>query len=80
MLKRYESWLATASVGDKIMYMQADHASRRPEVQQFFWQAARDGKVFLYQKRARAGVYKYYAKRISEKSGKILKPWEMEDE
>lgn len=75
-MTRFEVWLRDAQVGDKILYMQSDHASRNPEVQQLFMKAAEDGLVFLYQKRVRFGVFNYYAKRLSEQAGKKLKPWE----
>lgn len=76
-MKRFEEWLKNAEVGKTIMYMQADFAGRKPEVAAFFHNAALEGKVFLYQKKVREGVYRYYAKRVTPKTGEIIRPWEL---
>ncbi len=77
MSDKFKTWLDEADVGDTIMYLQADHASRNPEVRRLFMIAAEAGLVFLYQKRVRFGVFNYYAKRLSPKAGDILKAWEL---
>lgn len=76
---RFIEWMAEAETGDVIIYMQADFAGRQPEVQRFFWEAARDGKVFLYQKRVRPGVFNYFAKRVSPRTGKKIAPWDIDN-
>lgn len=77
-LTKFKNWLANASTGDQILYLQADHASRSPKVQKFFMRSAERGEVFLFQKRVRFGIYNYYAKRLSPKAGRILAAWEIE--
>ncbi|AAT69505.1 gp29 [Alphaproteobacteria phage PhiJL001] len=72
---RFKDWLREAEPGDQIMYMQADYAGRRPEVARFFMDAAEEGKVFLFQKKVREGVYNYFARRVKPSTGKALKPW-----
>ncbi len=76
-MNRFQTWLETAEFGDVIMYLQADTAQRDRQVSAFFYQAAKDGKVFLYQKRIRTGVFNYYAKRIRPKAGRVLAPGEI---
>ena len=75
---RIENWLRESEQGDTLMYLQADRASRRPEISERMMQAAEDGLVFLYQKKVRPGVYNHYAKRLSSSAGRALKPWKME--
>lgn len=79
-MNRFVTWLSEAEVGDVIMYLQADTASRNPAIQKLFFDAAKEGKVFLYQKRVRYGVFNYYAKRITAEAGAKLKPEEYEYE
>jgi len=77
---RFVAWIADAEIGDQIMYLQADYAGRNPSLQKLFWDAASEGLVFLHQKRVREGVFNYYAKRISKRAGKSLKPWDIDND
>ena len=79
MTKRIDDWLAEAEEGQVIMYLQADSATRRPDVAAKMMTAAEEGLVFLYRKRARAGIFNHYAKRVSKRTGKIIKPTRRED-
>lgn len=78
MSARFETWLREAEPGDQIMYLQADHASRKPEVAKLFSDAAHRGEVFLFQKRVRFGVYNYYARRVTKSTGERIRPWRLE--
>lgn len=73
-MDRFVEWLENAEAGDVIMYLQADTAQRHIKARDFFYKASEEGKVFLYQKRVRFGVFNYYAKRISPDVGETLRP------
>jgi len=79
-LNRFETWLEEAEVGDKIMYLLAERASARPEISQLFWKAAEKGLVTLYTQKVRPGIYKHWAKRVDKATGKLLKPFSLEEE
>ena len=71
---RLKKWLEESEVGDRITYMQADWAGRRPELRDLMMAAAEEGKVVLTQKKITEGVYNFMATRCTPKTGKKLKP------
>jgi hypothetical protein len=73
-LQRFRDWLEGSEPPARILYLQADHAQRDPEVSAFMRRAAERGEVFLTQKRVRPHVYNYFAQRVSRRAGKVLKP------
>lgn len=75
-LNRFEAWVRDAEPGDQILYLQSDTAQRDRKTATFFYEAAKRGEVFLFQKRVRFGIFNYYARRITPKTGEIMKPEE----
>jgi hypothetical protein len=78
-IERFKQWIENSEPGDNILYLQSDHASKSPAIQKLFWQAAIDGKVFLYQKRVRPGIFNYFAKKVTPRTGKVIKPFDYGD-
>ena len=73
-LQRFIDWIETARPGESILYMQGANAEANQEARDLFWTAAKEGKVFLFQKRVRPGVFNYMARKLSPKAGYTLRP------
>jgi hypothetical protein len=71
----FRRWVEEAEPRMVLLYMQADCASRCPELAREAMRCAEEGLVFLYQVKVTDGVYNYMARRLDWFSGRRLRPW-----
>lgn len=72
-------WAGAASIGDRICYHVGSLGGMSPAGREARRLSAA-GMVFLFQRRLPDGRFEYFAQRLSEEAGRVLRPQTWEEE